>query len=901
MPSRLSSLLVRDGLVGVKRIEKAFQRQVIYGGSLDTILLEMNLVPEDRLTQYLSLAFGVPPASREEGNNISAEARQAITEEIAEQFRSVPLSGDSAGIGQGDALRILVCSPLEISELEDLADLLDRPLQPLITTEYRWHLAFAAAYNREPPARFATLARTLEIERGATPVGRARSVIVELKSSPTPVVPVPPEPVPAALAPPEPAPAALAPPEPAPAAPAPREPTANPNDRAAKPDGPDEPKTFASPETATSPEATSVPPPPVVPLVEAAPEVTPSGPTGDLARIARTTSRGFAAAARAPGPATADTGQSGSVAQRPNSAPTPSTGVPAAAMPRPRSTRPIPTTGRDSPLAVVRARELLAAADDRDSVFLTLLRATRSRARYAALLTIQGGVAIGRVALAEPGIDTTAISRVLIPLDVVSPFRSVANNQQPHIGPLSGDPSISKMVLRFGGSLPPSALILPIVLRERAVAVVVAHRGHSDLKLADVAELLPLATATAEALGRLIIKHKTDGDSEPSALASEHAETARITKSSTTSAANQKGLRPPPSQTAKLGPPGGNSRSSAERQRPSIAPGEDAPPQPSNGAATGRDSTVAKGWESRLSIDTPPKGTSFGAPPPIDKILDEIETATTGDAEAAFHHAIERADETLRALVRRFPGKLRVHRLAVAGPALRPVQYGGLLELVVRLGPASLEFLIDKMSAPDRDVRFYATVCILELRPRSAATALVERLFDQDAGVRGAAIEALSGYPRHERSQSLARARRAVHSTDPQVVAHAANAIVALGDTESIGDLIGSLERGDRSSDHVRKALIALTAQDFGTSEKKWRKWWAIARRKHRVAWMIDGLVHRDEAIRESSIQELRRLTGEYFGYHHDLPRKEREAAAERWAAWWRDVGMRRFGITEPD
>jgi len=30
MPSRLSSLLVRDGLVVVKRMEKAFQRQVIY-------------------------------------------------------------------------------------------------------------------------------------------------------------------------------------------------------------------------------------------------------------------------------------------------------------------------------------------------------------------------------------------------------------------------------------------------------------------------------------------------------------------------------------------------------------------------------------------------------------------------------------------------------------------------------------------------------------------------------------------------------------------------------------------------------------------------------------------------------------------------------------------------------
>jgi hypothetical protein len=102
-------------------MEKAFQRQVIYGGSLDTILLEMNLVPEERLTQYLALASGLPPAARDEGGAIEPSALALITAEIAAQFARVPLSID------GDALRVLVCSPLEISELEDLADLLDRP------------------------------------------------------------------------------------------------------------------------------------------------------------------------------------------------------------------------------------------------------------------------------------------------------------------------------------------------------------------------------------------------------------------------------------------------------------------------------------------------------------------------------------------------------------------------------------------------------------------------------------------------------------------------------------------------------------------------------------------------------------------------------------------------------
>src|SRR6188474_1231462 len=119
MPSRLSSLLVRDGLVGVKRMEKAFQRQVIYGGSLDTILLEMSLVPEERLTQYLALASGLPPAARDEGHQLDEQAVGMVSRELAERYRAVPVAFE------GEAVRVLVCAPLELTELEDLADVLD--------------------------------------------------------------------------------------------------------------------------------------------------------------------------------------------------------------------------------------------------------------------------------------------------------------------------------------------------------------------------------------------------------------------------------------------------------------------------------------------------------------------------------------------------------------------------------------------------------------------------------------------------------------------------------------------------------------------------------------------------------------------------------------------------------
>jgi hypothetical protein len=412
------------------------------------------------------------------------------------------------------------------------------------------------------------------------------------------------------------------------------------------------------------------------------------------------------------------------------------------------------------------------------------------------------------------------------------------------------------MMLRFGGNTPPSALILPIVLRDRVVALVVAHRVHSDIRLADVTELLPIATAASDALGRLIVKHKSAGyrTPEPAAplapIEAADVETKRVAK------------------------PADGWAAPAPVEAPEVP-------------------VVAEIAVGEIVIETPRR--------PIDEVLDVIESAREGYAEDELNEAVERANETLGSLMRRFPGTLRVERFGVTGRPLRAAQYGGLLELVIRLGSIAAELLIDKMSAPQRDIRYYATVCCMELRPRNSVYALVERLFDQDYGVRGCAIEALAGYPVSDLNHALARARRAVHSSDPEVVGAAAAAIVELGDTEAIADLIGVIERSDRGGDHARKALISLTAQDFGPSEKRWRKWYEVARSRHRIEWLIDGLSHKEDQLREGAINALRRLTGEYFGYHHDLPRKERDLAAERWAAWWRETGQRRFVIREDE
>jgi hypothetical protein len=830
MASRLSSLLVRDGLVGVKRMEKAFQRQVIYGGSLDTILLEMGLVPDERLSQYLSLASGLPPAARAETNVFDAEAVRRCSEDVAHKYRVVPLALE------GDALRVLVHEPVDMRALEELADEIDLPIQPLIVPEYRWHVVYARAYGSQAPARFMTLAKTIDAAPPTAPVGRAKSVVVEepvSSESGADHVVVDVKDLPTAPTMPSVSPAAVAASVEAPGRvghPRTRTMELNADAYRAELDKAEEQRREAEERRRLAP-----------------------GENRGVVLDAPQTIRVETSPIAVVEPRAVET--SGW------SAPVPRTMAPEvtpgdAVIRSPIATGDTPDTDRTTPMSVVVAREALQVAEDRDRIFMLLLRALRSRARYAGLLTVQGGAVIGRVAICEPYIPAEGIETVLIPLDVRGAFRSAVMTQRPSVGPVfTGDPDVDKMLERMGGAVPPSALLMPIVLRDRVVALTYAHRVDAPLGLADVAELLPLAGVAADALGRLIVRHKAAGYRAPSQSDANVVEVAS---------------------------------EDIQTKRHEIA-------------------KPASAW--RIPTAQPMVPIDLGVaraatPPPMRPVADLIaalEDAHPDDIEPLFSEAVERAAEVVPVLGQRFPGKLRVDRYQVSGRPLRAAQYGALLELAVRIGPPVTDVLIEKMSDPQRDIRFYATVCAIELRPRSAAYALVERLFDADYGVRACAIEALSGYPLRDLDSALARARHALHSDDPERVLAAATAVAELGDVHSLPDLLDAIGRDGRRAEHARRALSALTRQDFGTSERKWRRWWDEHKTRHRIEWLIESLGHKETALRQGAADDLRRLTGEHFGYHHDLPRKDRDQAQQRWRTWWTETGRRRFARDEDE
>lgn len=59
--SELIHQLRNSGAVDPQQLEAAFRRQQIYGGSLDTVLLELELLTPERVDELLALACGLPP------------------------------------------------------------------------------------------------------------------------------------------------------------------------------------------------------------------------------------------------------------------------------------------------------------------------------------------------------------------------------------------------------------------------------------------------------------------------------------------------------------------------------------------------------------------------------------------------------------------------------------------------------------------------------------------------------------------------------------------------------------------------------------------------------------------------------------------------------------------------
>ncbi|MCX7958955.1 MAG: hypothetical protein N3B13_07900, partial [Deltaproteobacteria bacterium] len=282
----------------------------------------------------------------------------------------------------------------------------------------------------------------------------------------------------------------------------------------------------------------------------------------------------------------------------------------------------------------------------------------------------------------------------------------------------------------------------------------------------------------------------------------------------------------------------------------------------------------------------------------INLLLDTIEQSPNAINSSAYDQLIAEKEKALPYIAKRFPGKLKIDLLMQTSSDISDVEeHSNLIQLIVGIGREAIPFIAPLMKSDNHTIRFYAVFIFSKLRYPEAIPYLLEAIFDASPKISLVAIEVLNRYRSFPKfSIVLSRLRSELVSNDNDKVRIAALSLGQFKDLESVPQLIKLLSSKSESvRESALNSLRDICKEDLGTNPKDWTKWWQKHSKTPRILWMIEGLSHRDENIRYLSIEELRELTGEFFGYFYDAPKKERDRAVERWKEWWKTEGEKRF------
>ena len=162
--SVLASLLVRDQVLPVDRVQEAIQEQVMRGGNLDTVLLELGCLRENEMNAYCAAVYGLLPATRDEVMQTPISTIRVLPREFAVRHRLIPVARTE------DAVVLVVDRPLPEATLREISFELGIDPVQRITCSVRVEAGLARHYDIEMTARMRHLNSRLEaIDAGSIP------------------------------------------------------------------------------------------------------------------------------------------------------------------------------------------------------------------------------------------------------------------------------------------------------------------------------------------------------------------------------------------------------------------------------------------------------------------------------------------------------------------------------------------------------------------------------------------------------------------------------------------------------------------------------------------------------------------------------------------------------------
>lgn len=158
MALKLGELLIQHNLINRAQLEEALQAQVIFGGKLGTILIEMGLISEKTLAKALSKLLGFPCAQPGQLQNIPDQVIQIISEKLAEKHKVVPISVS------GRKLTLAMADPQDLKAVDEIAFRTGYIIVPVLALEVRLVMALEKYYDIKRTMRYIAPPKSVRAE-----------------------------------------------------------------------------------------------------------------------------------------------------------------------------------------------------------------------------------------------------------------------------------------------------------------------------------------------------------------------------------------------------------------------------------------------------------------------------------------------------------------------------------------------------------------------------------------------------------------------------------------------------------------------------------------------------------------------------------------------------------------
>jgi hypothetical protein len=924
-------------MVSPDDLQRAQARRKEAGGTLDTALLELGYLPENRLVAALGRASDLPAAPLSAYEQIDARARRVFPSKVAERHGLAPFALE------GRELSLVATCPVDLGLLDEVSFMLSLHLTPHVGPEWRVRTLIQRLYGGPLPPRLARLGEQ-SAQRG---------------TSPGVVAAVAPEPPPGEA---EAAPAgaqagiylgsampAISAFEPEPDAPQPTRPPSGfagfSNDRGE----------------------------PIEPLAAALSEALDAFDAGWAEPSRATAAPAAGLQVEPPIPAEA-----------------------AAPPPPPELDRSAPPGW-----TLEQARAELARARTRDEIVVTTLRYARDFFQFTALFAVTRDAVAGHDGLGPEGDARDLVRTVAIYAEDPGMFRTAIETMAPYLGKADRAAAGNQAVLdALGRGTPRTMLVTPILLRHRPVCLLYGDNGPAPVKARRLGDLLLFCSTVGAAFERIIVSKKGERPAAVEPVVAPVVAPAvepppPPVAPAETPAAEQPPLpeepveapvaEPPPPEEQQPGmtaawpeaqgseapPPAQGFFTRAEPAwRGPTVPAEPATPSEAQFVAAGgsldldeffaRPAEVAPPAEVPPPAETeippeiaqafagyspespspdpvmevwplepvPPEPTQVDLSPP-ELAPEEPAAAAPSPAEPSAAEAPQADPEDVTddpaylvgAFMTTVPGtpahaellgQLLTQAVATApilcdllpGPIEVPPEalastpaavQGPVFEALAAIGQQAVPPLLGVLTDPDPARRRAAAVLLGFIGDPSTLVPLADRCLDPDGAVAEAARDALGAHRGTPAMRPIPeRLRRALSGGLGPRAAAAARALASLRDVESIPNLIQALEGTDTATSSAASAALAtITLQRHGTQARKWMLWWKENRGRGRAEWLFGGLTSEAREVRAAAAEELAQVAAPPVNYSPDQTSDEREQAARAWASWFTRSGYR--------